>query len=218
MTPPPETASTDAADPIRLELDDGRTVTGAESANAELAAFGTRVSPIDLTAAPGDVRALLARPKLGHDEAAVVRDAFLLSREQALEAIAAASRTPAVEGGGALETRNVADDVAYPQLYVVDPEVDYSRFDVLHLNSADDGTTLDELVSVVSGGGFVLTQQLPDGRRSTLTVHSEDTTGWRVSYGGHPHIGSISDAEPGSKLVVQAIGPPSWQARPVAAG
>jgi poly(3-hydroxybutyrate) depolymerase len=61
------------ADGVRLDLQpDGRTVTGAAAANAALAAFGTRLWPIDLAAAPDDVRSLLRRPELTAAESALV--------------------------------------------------------------------------------------------------------------------------------------------------
>lgn len=205
--------STAATGP-RLDLHDGRTVTGVDDANVELAAFGTRVWPIDLSAAPVDVRGLLPRPELSSTESITVRDWFLLPRLRLLELIAAAGRQPTVPNGGQLSTLDVANDVTYPQLYVIEPGVDYRRFDRLHVNASDDGTELDEVMSILSGGGVRLVQRLEDGIESTLHLGCDsDDTGWCVSYGGHPHIGSFTGARPGTKVLVQAIGPARWQAR-----
>lgn len=203
---------------VRLDLSaEGRTVTGAAAANVALAAFGTRLWPIDLTVAPDGVRRLLRRPELTAAEAARVRDAFLLPRTRLLEMIAAAGRTPTVPGGGELSTLDVANGAVYPQLYVVEPDVDYGRFDRLHENKADDGTSIDEIMSILSGGGVRLVQRLPDGTGSTLHLSCVgDDSGWLVSYGGHAHIGSFTGAEPGTKVLVQATGPARWQARHVA--
>ena len=97
---------------------------------------------------------------------------------------------------------------------MVEAGVDYSRFDRFHENSADDGTTLDEVMSILSGGGVRLIQRLADGTEATLTVScAGDTTGWLLSYGGQPHIGSFTGAQPGTKILVQAFGPARWQAR-----
>jgi hypothetical protein len=202
---------------IDLELADGSHRSGAAQANAALAPFGTRVWPLDLTTATADVRALLARPSLEPAEIEQVCDAFLLSRERLLALIAEAGRRPSVPGGGELSTLDVVNDVRYPQLYVVDPSVDYSRFDRLHENRADDGTVLDETMTLLSGGPLRLVQRLPDGSLSTLDLRGiDDGRGWIVSYGGLPHIGSLSVAAPGSKVLVQAIGPARWQAHYVA--
>lgn len=207
-------ASLDAENGLRLDLPDGRTVTGADDANAEMAAFGTRVWPIDLSAAPPAVRTLLRQPQLDETESSTVRDWFLLSRPRLLELIAAAGRQPSVPDGGALSTLDVVNDVTYPQLYVVAPGVDYRRFDRLHVNTADDGTELDEVMTILSGGGVRLVQRLDDGTETTLHLSCVgDHGGWCVSYGGHPHIGSFTGARPGTKVLVQAIGPARWQAR-----
>ena len=205
---------TNDVDAIRLELTaDGSSVTGAAAANDALAGFGTRVWPVDLTAAADDVRDLLRRPGLSPEETGRVRDAFLLPRARLLELMAAVGRHPSVPGGGELSTLDVVNDVRYPQLFIVEPGVDYSRFDRLHENVADDGTVLDETMTILAGGPIRLVQRLADGSEATLLLHAVgETTGWVVTYGGLPHIGSFTGAAPGSKILVQAIGPAHWQA------
>ena len=209
---PPEAAPT--GDGVHLDLQaNGCTVTGAAAANAALAAFGTRLWPIDLATAPDDVRSRLRQPELTAAESALVRDTFLLSRARLLEIIAASGRTPTVPEGGELSTLDVANDVVYPQLYIVEPGVDYSRFDRLHENAADDGTNVDEVMLILSGGSIRLVQRLPDATEATLHLSCiSNDMGWLVSYGGHPHIGSFTCAEPGTKVLVQAIGPARWRA------
>ena len=165
-TPPQDVPTNDG---VRLDLPaNGRTVVGAAAANAALAAFGTRLWPIDLTAASDDVRSLLRRPELTAAESALVRDTFLLSRARLLEIIAAAGRTPTVPGGGELSTLDVANNVVYPQLYIVERDVDYSRFDRLHENISDNGISIDEVMSILAGGGVRLVQRLPDATEATL--------------------------------------------------
>jgi hypothetical protein len=202
-------------DGVRLDIQpNGRVETGAAAANAALTVFGTRIWPVDLTAVSYAVRSLLKRPDLTAAESAQVRDSFLLSRGRLLEIIAASGRTPTVLGGGELNTLDTANNVLYPQLYIVEPGVDYSRFDRLHENTSDDGVSIDEVMLILSGGGVRLIQRLPDGTMATLLLTCVDgSTGWMVSYGGYPHIGSFTGAEPGTKVLVQAIGPARWQAR-----
>ena len=93
--------------------------------------------------------------------------------------------------------------------------MDFSRFDRFHVNTADDGTGVDEILQMVSGRGFVSRHLLINGE--VLTLHlgcNRDDAGWLLTYdGGLPHIGSLTRAEPGTKLMVQVIGPAQWQMR-----
>ncbi len=87
----------------------------------------------------------------------------------------------------------------------------YSRFDRFHVNAADDGTGIDEVMQILSGGGIVIVQRLRNA--GVLTLHL-DSPGWIVTYDGNNwHIGSLTKAEPGTKVLVQAIGPARWRMR-----
>ena len=98
---------------------------------------------------------------------------------------------------------------SYPQLYLVLENDDYTRFDRFHVNVADDGTAVDEVLQVLSGGSIVIVQRV--GSATVLTLHL-DSPGWLVTYnGGNPHIGSLTRAEVGTKVLVQIIGPPLWR-------
>ena len=201
---------------IRLEYSDGRSaLTSLSHANSALAGVGSRVWPLDLTGVPADVRRLLEQPTLTGAEEERLKVHFLLSRERLLEIIGDASRKPHVEGGGALSTSVVSHGYSYPQLWVVQGGIDYSRFDRFHVNVADDGTGVDEVLQLLSGRGVVIRQRLPTG--VVLTLHLDcpgDSVGWLVTYdGGNPHIGSLSAAAPGTKALVQAIGPERWSVR-----
>jgi len=198
---------------VVVDLADGSHAVGADAANHALGPFGTKVWPIDLASTGADVRALLGLPRLTAAQNDRVRDAFLMSRQRLLEVMSEAGRQPSIPGGGELSTLDVVNDVRYPQLYVVDPTVDYGRFDRLHENVADDGTVLDETMALIWGGPIRLVQRLADGSLATLLLRVVEDSGWLVSYGGLPHIGSLSGAAPGSKVLVQAIGPARWQAR-----
>jgi len=190
-------------------------VTDLDEVNRELAAVKSKVWPLDLRSAPADVRRLLARSTLQAAETSRAMDHFLLSRERLLEIIAEAGRTPNVTGGGALSTHVDSHGYSYPQLWLVQGGVDYTRFDRFHVNTADDGTGVDEVLQILSGAGIVIRHRLPDG--TVLALHADcpsDDVGWLVTYdGGHAHIGSLSRARPGTKALVQAIGPPHWSVR-----
>ena len=50
---------------------------------------------------------------------------------------------------------------SYPQLYLAKAGVDYSRFDRFHINTADDGTGVDEIGQLFYGGGIRILQRRP---------------------------------------------------------
>lgn len=201
---------------LRLEIEGTGTVwTAVDEVQAELRQIGIGVWPLDLSDVPDDIRRLLARDDLTEEETARARDYFLLSRERLLELVAESGRAPNVPGGGALETNVANQAYGYPQLWVVQGDVDYTRFDVLHVNTSDDGVGVDEVLQMVSGGGVIVRNRRPDGRIYNLRLDclSEDAC-WMFSYdAGEDHVGSLSSATPGTKLVVQAFGPSDWSLR-----
>ena len=200
---------------LLLERGDGPALTEIEAVNAALAPFGARVSPLDLRAVEPDIRALLARPTLTEDEAERIKSAFLMPRSALLETLERAGRAPHVPGGGALATEVANHGYAYPQLFVVEAGADYSRFDRFHVNVADDGTPVDEVMQVLAGGGVRILQRLPGEQPSVLTLDCPSPDrGWTVTYdGGVSHIGSMSAAVPGTKALMQVIGPARWTMR-----
>jgi len=201
---------------LRLEASGSPVVaTTLADVNRELTVVRSKVWPLDLQGAPAAVRRLLAKPTLDAAETATIMDHFLLSRERLLAIIAEAGRAPNVPGGGALSTQVDSHGYSYPQLWLVQDGTDYSRFDRFHVNTADDGTGVDEVLQLLSGAGIVIRHRLPDGNVLALHVGCPNSdAGWLVTYdGGHPHIGSLSSARPGTKALVQAIGPPRWSVR-----
>lgn len=208
--------NTATEDGVRLEFSSGRPpLTSLADVNDALADVGSRVWPLDLRTAPADVQRLLVQPALTEAEAERVMAHFLLPRERLLEVITGAGRKPRVPGGGEMTTFVSPHGYSYPQLFVVLDDVDYSRFDRFHVNVADDGTGVDEVMQILSGRGVVLLQRLPSW--DVLTLHLDcpgEGAGWIVTYDGdNPHIGSISGAEPGTKVLMQVIGPARWVMR-----
>ena len=200
---------------VRLEFSSGRpALTSVNEINTALAPFGSRVWQLDLRSTPDEIRGFLNQRSLKDKEAEEVLSHFLLSRERILDIIVEAGRTPQVPGGGKLSTLDSTHDIMYPQLYVVMPGIDFTRFDRFHVNTADDGTGVDEVIQVLCGEFRVL-QHLPNEGPVTLNINcNEEDKGWIVTYdGAYPHIGSISGARPGTKVLVQVIGPASWQMR-----
>lgn len=199
---------------LSLEFSDGRAAPRTlEGINTELRKTGAGVWPLELQDQPSDVQALLAKPLLDKTEAQRIQEHFLLPRGRLLQIVTMAGRTPEVAGGGALHTYVTNQGYGYPQLYQVRKGVDYSRFDRFHVNvGPNGGSGVDEVFQMLSGSGFVIHQRLDDGRCLTLRLDCrDDGQGWIGTYSGiRPHIGSISSAKAGAKLLVQAFGAKEW--------
>lgn len=201
---------------IELEFSDGKAaLKGVENIgaiNAALSVVGAGVWPLDLSAAPDRLKVFIAQSVMTAAEIERLRSHFLLSRERLLETLDLAGRTPNVPGGGTLETKVANQDYGYPQIWTVHADTDYGRFDRFHVNVAEDGTGVDEVLQMLSGDGVVVHLKVPDGGVLTLRLDCPGREqGWLITYdGGRPHIGSLSSASPGTKLVVQAFGPPVW--------
>ena len=188
-------------------------ITDPSEINLSLAPYGSRIWALDLSKPPDDVRQLLNQVALDTAESVRVRDHYLLSRERLLEIIGKAGRTPQVPGGGELNTLDLTHNVPYPELYIVVPGIDYSRFDHFHVNRTPEGVGVDEVMQLLSGGSVRILQHLPDRGLVTLEIDCLDEKhGWLITYdGSYPHIGSISGARDGTKVLIQVIGPAQWE-------
>ena len=198
---------------IRLEFADGRPeLNTVDEINRCLEPIGVGVWPLDFRQVPPEVLQLLSNTSLTYEQTETIQQQFLLPREQLLEAVRRAGRNPHVPDGGALSTYVVSHDYSYPQLYVADEDGDYSRFDRFHVNVADDGTGTDEVLQMLAGGGLILHHPLPDGVVTWLHLDCvAEGMGWICTYdGARPHIGQLSQAIPGTKLLVQVIGAERW--------
>jgi hypothetical protein len=201
---------------IRLEFSSGRPpVTTLADVNDALEPFGSRLWPLDLRSTPADVQELLKQATLSDVESERIKAHFLLPRERLVNIIVEAGRTPQVPGGGEMITLDSTYNITYPRLDIVGAGVDYSRFDRFHVNTADNSVGVDEVMQILSGGGVRLLQHLTDEGLITLHIACPaGDAGWILTYdGAYPHIGSISGARPGTKVLMQAIGPSRWVMR-----
>jgi hypothetical protein len=201
---------------LLLAFSDGRVAaTGLDAVNSGLAPYGARIWPLDLTGAPTDLPQLLAQPSLTKAEADRVTAHFLLPRARLLQLIAEAGRIPHIPGGGSMTPFVENHGYAYPQLYLAEAGADYARFDRFHINTADDGTGVDEIGQLLHGGGIRILQRRPGLGTVSLDLFCPSAEcGWIVTYdGGASHIGSLSRASPGTKFLMQVIGPERWTMR-----
>lgn len=201
---------------LRLEYsNDKPDETGLTGINNALAPFGSRIWALDLRAVPTGIRQLLDTPELNDSQSRQVMDYFMLPREQLTARIEEAGRRLQVAGGGEMSTLDLTHNIRYPELYIVNPGVDYSRFDRFHVNRSEEGTGVDEMMFVLAGRGVRLLQHVPGAGLVTLHIDCPGKDhGWYVTYNGtYPHIGSISGCTPGAKVLMQIIGPPQWHMR-----
>lgn len=158
--------------------------------------------------------AILDKERPSAAELEELKTAMLFERETLRAYIRDSGRAEAVDGGGALETRVVNHGYDYPQLFLVEAGIDYSRFDTYHVNTADDGTAVDEVIQILCGAGVRVFHRVAGGEVSLRLDAPSAQRGWILSYsGGQPHIGSFAEAEVGTKALVQVIGPPLWTMR-----
>jgi hypothetical protein len=159
--------NTFAGDIVSVQFSDGRpAVTGVEAVNNALNPIGVNVVTVDI---PEAARPLLAshRRALTKAEHGALISAFNLSQGELLEQASLAGRAPAVQGGGvATEETGVGP---YPKVY------DLMALDEAHpqrrarqiwphaRQPAEDGTDIDEVMTVVSGGPFRWGFTLEDG-------------------------------------------------------
>jgi hypothetical protein len=205
---------------VTLKFSDGRpSIAGIESVNAVLRIVGVRASTVDIPEqAKPILKASLIRP-VNEDEQARLIESFNLNRADLLEQIQLAGRTPEMHRGGYLGTRE-GDTAPYPKVYdmkALTPDVHtwvLNRYGRLHVNSADNGVGIDEVMTVVSGGPFTWMFVLPDGVVARLTVEeiAESGPAIRLSYPGMGmHAGWM---EPKQGLIVAfAHGPESFTIR-----
>lgn len=205
---------------IRLSFSDGRKdAIGLVNINVVLESVGVRVSTVEL---PEIAKPILETSKsraLNEKEASELIAAFHLDRAGLLNQIEKAGRKPVAENGGSLITGE-ADMAPYPKVYdmkALSPEITVflqDKFGKLHVNSTDEGTGIDEVMTIVSGGPWTWFFVLPNNVVGKLTLgHVKiDGLGWRISYPGISPHGGFLDSEYGL-VVAFAHGPEKFVMR-----
>lgn len=205
---------------LTIEFSDGRSaVQGIAPVNQVLRTVGVRVSTVPIPAAAKAVIAQAQSRALSKAEHEQLLRLFPLHRGELLQQISLAGREAAVPRGGYLSTSE--QDVApYPKVYdmkSMSQQLVYflqNKFGKLHVNSADDGAGIDEVMTVISGGDwtwfFVLPAQVV--AKLTLGFVPADGDAWRISYPGLVPHGGFFDA-PYGLVVAYAHGPKQFVMR-----
>ena len=205
---------------LKLSYSDGRAATiGLKNVNAMLGQVGVRVSEIALPKAALPILKISQARAIDPEETKQLLSIFSLHRGELLDQIEKAGRKPAANRGGFLSTSEVGV-APYPKVYdmkALTPEVTaylQKKFGKLHVNSADNGTGIDEVMSIVSGGPWTWFFLLPGDVIGKLTLGyvGLDGLGWRISYPGLVPHGGYLDPEYGL-VVAHAHGPKNFVMR-----
>jgi hypothetical protein len=205
---------------LKLSYSDGRAATtGLENVNVMLRQVGVRVSEIPLPKSALPILKTSHSRAINPEEIQELLSIFSLHRGELLDQIDKAGRLPAANRGGFLSTSEVGI-APYPKVYdmkALTPEVTaylQEKFGKLHVNSANDGTGIDEVMSIVSGGPWTWFFLLPNDVIGKLTLGyvGLDGPGWRISYPGLVPHGGYLDPEFGL-VVAYAHGPKNFVMR-----
>ena len=207
-------------DNIKLSYSDGKpATTGLDNINAVLYSVGVHVSTVSIPEEALPLLKISQTRSLSPDETAKLISIFSLDREDLLDQINKAGREPTAPQGGSLTTSEEGIP-PYPKVYdmkAMTPETMIylqEKFGKLHVNSADDGIGIDEVMTIVSGGPWTWFFVLPDNvvGKLTLGTVSPDGQAWRISYPGLVPHGGFLDAEHGL-VVAYAHGPENFVMR-----
>jgi hypothetical protein len=199
---------------IELSYSNGTGSTyGLENINKVLREIGVRVSSIPIPDEAASLLNISPHRALSQAEADKLISIFYLDRDSLLDEINNAGRLSAVKYGGDLSTSEVGV-APYPKVYdmkALDVETTtylQSKFGKLHVNSADNGIGIDEVMTIVSGGPYTWFFVLPNGVVGKLRFGkiNEGQHAWRISYPGKVPHGGFFNA-PFGLVVAFAHGP-----------
>ncbi|CAH9058528.1 hypothetical protein PSECIP111854_02220 [Pseudoalteromonas sp. CIP111854] len=205
---------------LTLSYSDGRPDSnGLKDVNAALMTVGVRVSTLPLPKAATPILEASKTRAITKEESTKLISLFSLHRGQLLEQIEKAGRKPEAHRGGFLSTSEVGV-APYPKVYdmkAMTPEVVtylQEKFGKLHVNSAENGMGIDEVMTIVSGGHWTWFFVLPNNVIGKLTLGHVDIGGqaWRISYPGLVPHGGFLDSDYGL-VVAYAHGPKNFVMR-----
>ncbi len=208
-----------------LKFSDGRPgVTDITKINEILMSVGVRLEQIDVPKeAIPLLRASMTAP-LSAEEKERVLKIFYLSREEVLKQVRLAGRQPVLADGGSMTSGEVGV-APYPKVYDLksmgpdDRLGARNKFGRLHINSTDDMTGVDEVMTLPVGGPWTWYFQLTKGVTVELQMAKvmPGEKAWRLSYPGLTPHGAYFHAEEGL-CIAYITGPKIWTMRYEAAG
>lgn len=208
-----------ANDVVSLKFSDGRPdLVGVDNVSSALRSIGVHVMTIDVPTSARPILAVSPQRALTNEEKQSLINHFKLLTPDLLEQVRLAGRKPGVAGGGVL-TKAAGTD-PYPQVFdmkaldKVTRKAVLEKYGRMHVNSADDGTDVDEVMTVVAGGPFRWAFTLNDGSIARFQVDKVDLNdkAVRVSYHGLGMHAGMMDAKHGL-IVAYGHGPKEFTTR-----
>lgn len=205
---------------VTLSFSDNRqSVTDVDAINDILKTVGVHLSRVALPSQALPILKLSTTTKLNEGQISSLLEIFSLTRKDLLKQISIAGRKPVISGGGSLSTGEVGV-APYPKIYdmkAMSPQDHIyvqNKFGKLHVNSADSGEGVDEVMTLVSGGPWTWYFLLKDNVVAKLSLGriQPNGPGWRLSYPGLTPHGAYMDAEDGI-CIAYIIGPKTWVMR-----
>lgn len=209
-----------APETVTLSFSDNRqSVTNFSAINDTLKTVGVHLSRVVLPSQALPILKISTTSKLNDDQISSLLKIFSLTRKDLLDQIRIAGRKPVISGGGNLSTGEVGV-APYPKIYdmkAMSPQDHIyvqNKFGKLHVNSADSGKGVDEVMTLVSGGPWTWYFLLKDNVVAKLSLSriQPNGPGWRLSYPGLTPHGAYMDATDGI-CVTHIIGPKTWVMR-----
>jgi len=205
---------------VTLSFSDNRqSVTNFSAINDTLKTVGVHLSRVALPSEALSILKLSTTTKLNEEQISNLLKMFPLTRKDLLYQINIAGRKPVIPGGGSLSTGEVGV-APYPKVYDMKAMSlqDYiyvqNKFGKLHVNSADSGEGVDEVMMLVSGGPWTWYFLLKDNVVAKLSLGriQPNGQGWGLSYPGLTPHGAYMDAEDGV-VIAHITGPKTWLMR-----
>lgn len=199
--------------------DNRQSVTDLTVINDTLKTVGAHLGRVALSSQALPVLKLSTTLKLNEEQKSTLLKIFSLTQKDLLDQINIAGRKPVIPGGGNLSTGEVGV-APYPKIYDMkamshqDHIYVQNKFGKLHVNSADNGEGVDEVMTLVSGGPWTWYFLLKDNVVAKLALSrvQPDGSAWRLSYPGLTPHGAYMDAEDGI-CIAHIIGPKTWVMR-----
>lgn len=199
--------------------DDRKSVTELKAVNDILRTVGVHVGQVDLPPQALPILKSSRTSKLDERQTSALLKMFSLTPDELLNQVSIAGRTPVIAGLGSLSTSEVGV-APYPKIYDMkamspkDKAFVQNKFGKLHVNSADSGEGVDEVMTLASGGPWTWYFSLKDNVVAKLSLSRVPSNGpgWRLSYPGLTPHGAFLDAEDGI-VVAHITGPKIWVMR-----
>ncbi|MGE3319441.1 MAG: hypothetical protein AB7I18_09085 [Candidatus Berkiella sp.] len=210
------------AAPSRATLhfsDNREAVADLNKINDVLHTVGVHLSQVEVPHEAVNIIKNAGKSKLDDKQQARLLKIMALNHEGVLAQVKLAGRKPVIAGGGSLSTQEIGVP-PYPKIYDMhamtanDHIQAENKFGKLHVNYAENGQGVDEVMTLISGGPWTWFFAIDNNVVVKLTMDSVNASdlAWRISYPGKVPHGAFMDATDGI-CVAYITGPQTWLMR-----